>query len=498
MKYSKPFVPKKSQQLIEAWINFWSNKWSIFLEWYTHAFHPEISTNRANLFFSINWYKPLSKNRKEENIDRFNCFYFDIDTKDNPDISKTLLQVKLLSYSYFFDFIVESRNGYHLYITLPEGKYASKEEYLAEWKQKAEELENIIDIVFDKNIYDIARISRIPWSLHKKEVDSDYFLLKLIHWEKTLFPQYEKLNQINKIPITEILDVLWVKYSGNTIHTDAWVVTNGYKIKISENYIIDFSHSRPSWEPFAFVKEYFSQKIMKESGKKDEGLVMGITYNFFREHFGIIWSIESSKKIIVHEYIEKFISEEYKSQEQYIIYALMGYYQKQCWWGVVLWKPIKINIADMIQNLSLKITVKDAIFFIEGILEKQKTIYESHLFLSWSVQKEKKKYIFEWIIIPDWNLIRNKREFFIKHYIPFSLFQLNHKNSDISFYLVLCRTFLNQKYKTEITLTKNDLSQIFLQDHNFSRVLKRIQGIQKVVWNFDIRKTQKEVVFIKK
>jgi hypothetical protein len=113
-------------------------------------------------FFTINGYKPLSKNRKENNVEKFNCFYFDIDLKDNPDISKILLQVKILSYSYFFHFIVESRNGYHLYILLPDGKYSLKEEYLMEWKKKSDELESIMDIHFDQNIFDVTRISRIP------------------------------------------------------------------------------------------------------------------------------------------------------------------------------------------------------------------------------------------------------------------------------------------------------------------------------------------------
>ncbi len=173
MLHKTPRITKKSQQLIEWWINFWQKKWSLFLEDYTLPFSLDISNSRTNLFFTINWYKPLSKNRKEKNVSRFNCFYFDIDQKDNPDVSKIFLQLKILSYSVFFDFIVESRNGYHLYILLPEGKYTSKEEYLRDWKQKAEELENIMDIFFDKNIFDITRMSRIPWSFHQKAGDTD-------------------------------------------------------------------------------------------------------------------------------------------------------------------------------------------------------------------------------------------------------------------------------------------------------------------------------------
>ena len=497
MSPRKPTITKKSEQLIQWWINFWQKRWSLFLEDYTTPFHPDISNSRTNLFFTINGYKPLSKNRKENNVEKFNCFYFDIDQKDNPDISKILLQVKILSYSAFFDFIVESRNGYHLYILLPEGKYSSKEEYLRDWKQKSEELESIMDIQFDKNIFDVTRISRIPWSLHQKAGDIDYFSLKLIKWENILFPQYEKLNKINTISITEVLNTIWIKYSGNTIHTKDWIPTSWYKINLEDNYIIDFSHSRPEWEPFAFVKWYFTQKIMKESGKKDEWLVLWLTYNFFRDYFWVIGSIESYKKIIVKEHIEKFISEEFESKEQYIIYAIMGYYQKKNSWGLVLWRKIQIDIAAMIQSLSLTMDTKDVGELLTQIIQQWKTILDSYIFLSGSVMKENKKYIFEGIILPEWNLIRNRREFFISHYIPFSIFQISHKNSDLSFYLLLCRLLLNQKNKQELVFKKDFLAKSLLQDYNFSRIFKRLQKIQETTQSFQIRKNQKEIVFLR-
>ena len=498
MIYKTPKQTKKSEELLQWWMNFWRQKWSLFLEDYTLPFSPDISNSRTNLFFTINGYKPLSKNRKENNVEKFNCFYFDIDLKDNPDTSKILLQVKILSYSYFFDFIIESRNGYHLYILLPDGKYSSKEEYLMEWKKKSEELENIMDIHFDQNIFDVTRISRIPWSFHQKAGDTDYFHLKMIKGEQILFPQYEKLNQINNISITEVLDILWVPYSGNTIHTSDWMPTSWYKINLEENYVIDFSHSRPEGESFAFVKGYFTQKIMKDSGKKDEWMAMWMTYNFFKEHFGITWSIERSKKIIVKEYIEKFICEEFAGYEQYVLYALIAYYQikNQTW--TLYWKNIEIDLKDMIQQLHLNMNIKDMKWVLERIIHCKKTILgKDYLFLTGDIKKQGSTYIFQWILIPDWNIIRNRREFYITHYIPFSIFQLNYKNTDLSFYLILCKLFLNQKKQIELTIEKLFLSQQLLQDHNFSRVFNRIQKIQDITKSFQIRKNQKEIVFYK-
>ncbi len=406
MSHKTPRITKKSQQLIEWWLSFWQKKGSLFLEDYTLPFSLDISNNRTNLFFTINWYKPLSKNRKEKNVSRFNCFYFDIDQKDNPDVSKIFLQLKILSYSAFFDFIVESRNGYHLYILLPDREYTSKEQYLMEWKKKAEELENIMDIFFDMNIFDTTRISRIPWSFHQKAGDTDYFSIKLIKWEDILFPNYEKLNHINRINITEVLDVLNIEYKDDTIYENG-LPTSWYKINSEENYIIDFSHNRPQWQPFSFVKWYYFHQLKQKWKEKSEGLLMGMTYTFFKEHFGIIGNIERSKKIIVKEYIEKFICEEYWGSEQYILYSIMAYYQMSYSTWNIFGKNIEIDIKDMIQQLHLNMWVKDAVMLIEDMLMKEKSIlWEDYPFITWDIRKQDWTYIFHWILIPDWNTIR--------------------------------------------------------------------------------------------
>ena len=238
MLYKTEKTTQVSEAVVQGWFHFWEKRWSLFLEWYTTPFHLNISNCRTNLFFSINWYKISTKNRKENNISQFNSFFFDIDLKDNPNISKTFLQVKILEYCDFFDFIIESRNWYHLYILLPDWKYTinDKGEYLRDWKQKADELENIMDIFFDKKCFDTTRISRIPWSLHKKEWDTDYFAVKLIKWQELLFPKYEKIKQINTIPINQILDVLNIEYRWTVIYQD-WLPTSWYRINIEDNYI---------------------------------------------------------------------------------------------------------------------------------------------------------------------------------------------------------------------------------------------------------------------
>jgi hypothetical protein len=54
MLQKTPKITKKSEELLQGWLNFWKQKGSLFLEDYTLPFSPDISNNRTNLFFSIN------------------------------------------------------------------------------------------------------------------------------------------------------------------------------------------------------------------------------------------------------------------------------------------------------------------------------------------------------------------------------------------------------------------------------------------------------------
>ena len=105
-------------------------------------------------------------------------------------------------------------------------------------------------------------------------------------------------------------------------------------------------------------------------------------------------------------------------------------------------------------------SVKDVVVGINDILDKQKFILSSeNLFFTGNIYKDQKKHIFTGSILPNWNKIRKRREFYITHYIPFTIFQLNYKNSDFSFYLILSIIFLNQKNLPDITISKSFLAQ---------------------------------------
>lgn len=90
-------------------------------------------------------------------------FYFDIDMKENPDETKATVLDELRNLWGVFDFVVETKNGFHLYILVPQGTYAPEDGdvFKKDWKLKREWLSNATGLKFDE-VFDLARISRIP------------------------------------------------------------------------------------------------------------------------------------------------------------------------------------------------------------------------------------------------------------------------------------------------------------------------------------------------
>ena len=60
---------------------------------------------------------------------------------------------------------------------------------------------------------------------------------------------------MNDIPITDVLDKLWVSYRWDVIYQD-WKPTGGWKINTRWNFVNDFSKDRPKWWPVQFVMMY--------------------------------------------------------------------------------------------------------------------------------------------------------------------------------------------------------------------------------------------------
>ncbi len=498
-----PKQTKYQEETLEAWIRFWRKRWSVFLKNYTTPFVYSKDNERTNLFFSINGYREGKKDRSDKNILSYNAFYFDIDLQDNPWLSKTTIQSTIMSHSNLFDLVVESRNGFHLYIMLDLSQYKKKDkdQYLWDWKERAEELENILDLKFDHNCFDTTRISRIPWSFHHKPSDLDCFSLKLLHWEKLLFPKFQTIRKINYIPITNVLEVLWIKYEWETI-LENWKKTNGYRINYEKNYINDFSNKwRPIWEPFSFVKSYYKLQETNQIWDIAEQNSIIKTYRFFKEKFGIIGEKDWSNKIVIKEYIEKFLVESNLSgKELQLILSLMFFYQMQQDWGFVYWKNMEIEANYFLKtcNLNFNVTyLKTIISSIKNMSLQIKFEKKFHNFLDIDILKKDGKCQLKYTILPNRDGIKNSRELFITHYISTKALQIPTNWSMMKFYLHLGHNLLHIKKVHQIEEKKNDICKIF-HEHNFTRVKSKIQKISQITQDFELINISWKVVSFKK
>ncbi len=97
---------------------------------------------------------------------------------------------------------------------------------------------------------------------------------------------YSIINQIDISCVFEKLKIWYSKIGNSLFVNDDTGITSWRKVKISENFINDFSWKwRPSWPPFAFVKKY-----LKLSDKE--------TFEWFEENFGIWWEMTNKTKKI--------------------------------------------------------------------------------------------------------------------------------------------------------------------------------------------------------
>lgn len=102
----------------------------------------------------------------------------------------------------------------------------------------------------------------------------------------------DNYSLISQLPITSVLDKLWIKYSKvgpNCLWLwQNWRLTDWWRVKINENYVKDFSRDRPYGSPYLFVKLY-----MKLSDKE--------TFQRFADNF----DVENRNRNINKKYFNK-------------------------------------------------------------------------------------------------------------------------------------------------------------------------------------------------
>ena len=202
----------------------------------------------TNIFFTICGF-PGKGTKEAKNANAFHIFYFDIDLQDNPDHTKASIKQTLRDVWNVFDFIVESKNGFHLY-SLPRMKYSENDgsKFLEDWISMSEWLNKATGLTFD-DIYDLSRISRIPGTYHLKPENPTPFQVVLLKGRELLYSDSEqKIRKINAIPICKVLDKLGIQYSIDSTKEgtifEYGQKTHGWKINLTENYVNDLTPNK--------------------------------------------------------------------------------------------------------------------------------------------------------------------------------------------------------------------------------------------------------------
>lgn len=500
---------KKLPLILKKWIDFWMRKWSIIIKDYTKIIKDlDKLENLENLFISINWYQKWSKNRQEENINKLNCFFYDIDIKDNPHLTKEEIIEKIMENKDLFDFWIETKNGVHLYQLLEENIYIDKnnkldiKKYLEDWKIKLEKYEYEFWINFDKNCIKTTQISRIPWSIHAKP-NQDKFEIKLLFWENLLNWENSK-DLINKVPIIQVLEKLWYEYDTSEYSIIVnWEKTSWWKINIKENYVNDFSKLRPNWEPFSFVLKHFNLK----NWKKD--LNYGLTYKFFEESFWIISKAKKEKYIKINKLISINLLKSSLSQENIQYFLLLSYFATknnildwiESWlisineiknfiWNEKIKKTTIINnLKDLDQNSFIKINTKlklknwsylDSLKIIDIKFKKENWIKINFIIFPWYIDLIKQLY---------------DSRFF--HYMNKNIINLKVNNNKlVYFYLFLHKKMILWK-KDELFLSNNEIDDYQI-NKNLSLRNKKLNEFWKILWDFEFIKKWDEGFLIRK
>jgi putative DNA primase/helicase len=131
---------------------------------------PELNAKGYDSYFTVNGF--IGENEKIENCSNLNAFWVDIDGRKD---AKELEEIKKRIYPTF---IIETKNGYHIYWLLDEPIY--KEDCTeAEWKDALKRFERIEHNVVrtlngDTNCMDVPRIMRVPDTYYWKKSGNAY------------------------------------------------------------------------------------------------------------------------------------------------------------------------------------------------------------------------------------------------------------------------------------------------------------------------------------
>ncbi len=122
-------------------------------------------------YFTVNGFDN-APNAKIENCSSLNAFFVDIDGR------KSLEELELIKKKLDPTFILETKNGYHIYWLLDEAIFKSEvtdnvwKESISKWEKIEQSL--VIDLKADEKVKDIPRILRIPDTYYWKKSADQY------------------------------------------------------------------------------------------------------------------------------------------------------------------------------------------------------------------------------------------------------------------------------------------------------------------------------------
>lgn len=137
----------------------------------SNVLRPDLNEQGYESYFTVNGFADASDNRKDQ-CTNINAFFIDIDGRKDPE------ELKKIKGILDPTFIIETKNGYHIYWLLDEILYKEDmfgtewEETVARWEQLEQTIVTTLNA--DIAVKDITRILRVPETYYWKKSGDAY------------------------------------------------------------------------------------------------------------------------------------------------------------------------------------------------------------------------------------------------------------------------------------------------------------------------------------
>lgn len=457
---------------------------------------------RTNSHFTICGF-PKKARKSALNASSFHTFFFDVDMKQNENCSKHFIQTAIREIWGMFDFVVETRNGYHLYILRPEGKYlpSQAERFIADWKERKRKIELSTGLQLD-NVCDLSRIAKIPGCWHKKDGDTTEFQIKLLKGANLLGYNGEKqIRLINAIPIGLVLEKLGVRTSGDGIYWNG-ELSSGWKVNPVRNYVNDFSHhgERPIGGPFVFALRRFRNRILiKEPGIEESKLkskAKSETYAFFADHFGIMPVKAKDRKIPIPIPIEKLLSDpKMPGKDAKLALGFFKAANRKFENASRYGKMAEMTFSEFVDACSMAERPDELATYLEGYEKRIPKLYGNPI-IRFQTEKRSGEWRISFSVLPDSAFGRglNKESAYGQHYVNSAVMLLPTNGVSIRFYLFLCSRLISPSSKIDLELRKTEILRFF-GNANFRRNKRAIRKIADTTKDFRFKSVKYGIVF---